>query len=185
MYRALVADRGCLVVLDNAADAEQARPLLPGSGAAVIVTSRNPLSDLDGAHRFELGIFDESEAVALIRSVTGPGRVDREPEAAAELVRLSGYLPLAVRITAARLGAHPHWSLGKLAASMAATDRLDQLSNGGLDVRASLSLSYAALSGDQRRAFRLLALLDVLDFPAWACAAATGVDLVAAEAIGR
>jgi DNA-binding SARP family transcriptional activator len=181
LYRALVADRTCLVVLDNVADADQVRPLLPGVGAAVMVTSRRPLADLDGACHLRLGVFDEAEAIALIAAVSGHDRVDSDRRAAAELARACGYLPLAVRISAARLGVHRHWSVANLAASMAGGDRLDQLSTGGLDLRASLALSYEALSAEQRRAFRLLALLDAASFPAWACAAATGTDPTTAE----
>jgi hypothetical protein len=183
LYRALLADRACLVVLDNAADADQVRPLLPGVGAAVIVTSRRPLADLDGAYHLSLGVFDEPEAIELIAAVSGRGRVDSNRRAAAELARACGYLPLAVRISAVRLGVHRHWSLAKLAARMAAEDRLNQLSAGGLDVRASLALSYEMLSPEQRRAFRLLALLDAPSFLAWACAAATGTEPARAEAM--
>ncbi|WP_412538445.1 BTAD domain-containing putative transcriptional regulator [Longispora sp. K20-0274] len=167
LFRARTTDRPLLVVLDNAADAAQVRPLLPGTAALVLVTSRNPLGDLDGAHRIRLEPFDDDEGLELLSAMAG-SRVDGERAAAAEIVRRCGHLPLAVRIAAARLAARPHLTLARLSAGLADEHRrLDQLTDGGRDVRASLELSYRAVPDDQRVALRRLALLDAPDFADW------------------
>jgi NB-ARC domain len=107
-----------VVVLDNAATAEQVRPLLPGSPpCAVIVTSRNRLSGLiarEGAHRLTLDVLPAEDAVTLLRCAVGAERVDAEPEAAAEVARHCGYLPLALRIAAERAATRTHLMLACL-----------------------------------------------------------------------
>jgi DNA-binding SARP family transcriptional activator/Cdc6-like AAA superfamily ATPase len=183
LYRARLSDRRVLVVLDNAADEAQVRPLLPGSaGCAVVVTSRRRLAGLEGATTVDLDVMDPDQAIELLGKVAGPQRVAAEPEAAAELVHLCGYLPLAVRIAGARLAAKPHWRLAGYAARLQdERRRLGELRVGDLEVRASFMLSDQALSPDERHAFRLLGTLNGPDFAAWVAAALLDCGLQAAE----
>ncbi|MDQ4094314.1 MAG: NB-ARC domain-containing protein, partial [Actinomycetota bacterium] len=117
LYRSRLADRRLLIVLDNAACEAQLRPLLPGTpGCAVLITSRARLAGLNGSRLVDLDILEFDQAVELLARVAGPLRVAAEPGAAREIVRLCGFLPLAVRIAGARLGARPHWRLERLEA---------------------------------------------------------------------
>jgi DNA-binding SARP family transcriptional activator/tetratricopeptide (TPR) repeat protein len=161
MYRSVLAQRRVLVLLDNAFNAEQVRPLLPGvSSSAVLVTSRNRLSGLivsGGAHRVTLDVLPAVEALALLRSIIGH-RVDAEPQAALELVRLCSALPLALRVAAERVDVGPKRTLAALAAELAA-ERLDVLeADETTAVRATFSWSYRALAPEAARMFRLLGL---------------------------
>ena len=107
-WRAELAGRRVLVVLDNAVSAAQVRPLLPGSPhALVLVTSRRRLGVLDGATVLSLDVLPWAEALELFGAVAGPARVAAEPAAAAEVVRLCGRLPLALRIAGSRLATGP------------------------------------------------------------------------------
>lgn len=171
LYRSRLADRAVLVVLDNVTDESQVRPLLPAAGCALLVTSRARLSGLEGAHAAVLDGLSEGEAVELLARAAG-----REPtgdqRAAQRIVRSCGRVPLALRIAGARLAARPHWPLARLAVLLEdELRRLDELTVGDLDMRASLNLSYGALGQDQRRCFRLLGLLEAPDFAAWTAAA--------------
>jgi DNA-binding SARP family transcriptional activator len=182
-YRALVAGRRVLVVLDNAAGERQVHPLLPGSPTcAVMVTSRRRLGGLS-ALVLELSGFDPSSARVLLERVAGTaGRVAAEPDAATEITELCGHLPLAIRIAAARLAAREHWSLAHLARVLRdERRRLDELAIGDLSVRASLALGYGTLTAGAKRAFRLLALLDAPTFTAWAAAALLGISAEQAD----
>lgn len=176
LYRSRLAGRRVLVVLDNAANEAQVRPLLPGDGTcAVLVTSRNRLTGLEGARRLELGVLESSQAAGLFGQVAGPGRLDGEQAAVAEVVRLCGGLPLALRIAAARLAARPTWSVGHLARLLGDEHRrLDRLSSGDLGVRASLMLSYQGLAAEPQRLFRLIGAFDAPDLPEWLAAALLG-----------
>lgn len=161
MYRSVLADRRVLVLLDNAFNAEQVRPLLPGvSSSAVLVTSRNRMSGLvvsGGAHRVTLDVLPEVEALGLLRSVIGH-RVDAEPQAARELVRLCCALPLALRVAAERVSVGPNRTLAALVEELAA-ERLDVLeADETTAVRATFSWSYRALAPEVARMFRLLGL---------------------------
>lgn len=169
LYRTRTAHRRILVLLDDAASEAQIRPLLPGSpGCAVLITSRTRLSGLEGAHFEELEVFESEQAVELFESIVGQERTAAERQVAAEIVQQCGYLPLAVRIAAARLVRRPHWSLARLAARLAdERRRLDELVAGDLDVRASLALGCHGLSEPELRAFGLLGLLDAPDFAGW------------------
>ncbi|MGH3341983.1 MAG: BTAD domain-containing putative transcriptional regulator [Carbonactinosporaceae bacterium] len=183
MYRSRLADRRALVLLDDAASAAQVRPLLPGTPrCAVLVTSRARLTGLAGAGLVNLDILDPCQAVSLLARITGSQRVSTEPNAAEEIVRLCGYLPLAVRIAGARLAARPHWRLAHLAGLLAdERRRLDELQLGDLAVRASLTLGYAALESTAQRTLRLLCLLDAPDVASWAAAALLDAPVAAAE----
>jgi len=161
-YRSLLAGRRMLIVLDNARDTSQVRPLLPGTpGSVVVVTSRDALTGLvarDGARRLDLDVLPPSEAVSLLRTLTG-GRVDAEPEAAAALAAHCCGLPLAVRVAAELAVARPGAALASLAAELAdQQQRLDLLDADGdatTAVRAVFSWSVRHLNPDTVRAFRL------------------------------
>jgi tetratricopeptide (TPR) repeat protein/transcriptional regulator with XRE-family HTH domain len=173
LYRSLLAGRRVLVLLDNAASEAQVIPLLPGSPTCgVLVTSRAPLTGLGGARRLELGVLQAKQALALLGRIIGPGRLAAEPEAAAELARLCGYLPLALRVAGARLAARPHWRLAQLVERLAdERQRLDELAHGHLAVRASLALSFQALEPAARVLFGRLGLLQAPDVAGWVAAA--------------
>jgi tetratricopeptide (TPR) repeat protein len=160
LYRRRLTRRRVLIVLDNAADEAQVRPLLPGSGSsAVLITSRAVLAGLDTADPIDLDVLREDEALDLLRTLERHGRVDEEPEAAKTICRLCGYLPLAVRIAGAKLDANRHLPLAHFAQQLADQHRrLDTLHVGDLDLRASFALSYQQLPANQRRLFRLLGL---------------------------
>ncbi len=163
LYRSLLADRRAMIVLDNAATAEQVRPLLPGSPSClVLVTSRDDLlglTALDDAHRLVLDVLPAAEAHTLLTLILGAARVAAEPEAAAELARLCGFLPLALRIAAAHLAADPRQSITDYIARLDAGNRLTRLAIGhdrDAAVRASFDLSYRTLDAATARMFRLL-----------------------------
>ncbi|AWZ13933.1 hypothetical protein DRB96_18380 [Streptomyces sp. ICC1] len=178
LYRSLVADRRLLVVLDNAAGAGQVRPLLPGAGGGVLVTSRYRLGGLERRVALELPLLDEPAALSLLALAAGPDRIAAAPEAARELVRLCGRLPLALRVVGAELAALPHRGPAHLVARLEdERARLDVLDG----VRAGLRLSYRALPADARALLRGLALLDAPDCAAWTAAAALDRPLRAAE----
>jgi tetratricopeptide (TPR) repeat protein len=124
------------------------RPLLPGSPTcAVLVTSRQVLAALEGAHPLHLGLLPHGEALELLGRISGLRRVGAEPSAAAEVVRLCSRLPLAIRIAGARLAARPSWPIGELADRLAdATRRLDELTTEGLAVRAAFDVTLEALA---------------------------------------
>lgn len=171
-YRAQFAFRRILVVLDNASDEAQVRPLLPGPGGAALITSRTQLGGLEAAHSVVLDVLARDQAVELLARVVGPEPVAAEPEAARAIVEFCGYLPLAVRIAGAKLATSGHAPLAALATQLAGEHgRLAELRSGDLEVRASFALSYGDLNTDERRIFRLLGLLRAPQFPAWVAAA--------------
>jgi DNA-binding SARP family transcriptional activator/tetratricopeptide (TPR) repeat protein len=181
--RSLLASRRLLMVLDNAADERQIRPLLPGTpGCAVLVTSRRRLTGLS-ATSVALDEFPPATALELLGRLVGRDRVAGEPAAAKDIVARCDHLPLAVRIVGARLAHRPEWTLSRLAGRL--TDearRLDELATGDLAVRTSLAASYAALDDGPRRAFRLLGVLGAPDVAAWVPAALLDTGLAEAEA---
>lgn len=183
LYRSVLDGRRVVVVLDNAATAEQVRPLLPGSASCrVVVTSRNRLSGLiahDGASRVSVDLLPPAEAITLLREVIGTARVAAEPESTAALASQCAYLPLALRIAAERAATHPHVTVADLAEELAVVhDRLDLLATAEQEdeataVRAVFSWSYHALAPEAARAFRLLGLHAGADLSAPAAAALT------------
>ncbi len=165
LYRGLLAGRRVLVLLDNARDPAQVRPLLPAtSQALVLITSRNELTGLiaaEGACPLTLDVLNDTEAHQLIARRIGANRVAAEPAAADELIKRCARLPLALAITAARAAARPAIPLAALGAELRdARSRLDALSSGedATDVRAVLSWSYQNLPAPAARMFRLLAI---------------------------
>ncbi len=116
-FRTLLAGRRVLIALDDARDAGQVRPLLPGTaGCGVIVTSRNTLPGLPGSALLDLEVLDQAEARELFRVIVGPERAAAEPEATASVLASCGGLPLAIRIAASRLASRPGWTIAHLAA---------------------------------------------------------------------
>jgi transcriptional regulator with XRE-family HTH domain/tetratricopeptide (TPR) repeat protein len=184
LYRSLLAERRMLVVLDNARDSAQVRPLLPGAaGCVAIVTSRDSLAGLvarDGARRIELDMLPVQDAVGLLRALVG-ARVDADPGAAAGLAERCCRLPLALRVAAELAAARPEVPLAELAAELSDEQhRLDLLEAGedpGTAVRAVLSWSYRHLDAAASRVFRLLAVHPGPDIDAYATAALTAMTL--------
>ncbi|CCH31143.1 helix-turn-helix domain-containing protein [Actinosynnema sp. NPDC047251] len=168
LCRSLLRDRAVLIVLDDAADEAQVRPLLVGGPRCLtLVTSRHLLVGLEGVRRFPLGALDLDAGLALLTTIIGPARVARERPVAAELVELCGRLPLALRVAGNRLASRPVWSIGRLVDQLRDRDRrLSALTAGDLDVRSVFTLSYQQLSPDAARAFRRLSLVPGADFSA-------------------
>jgi DNA-binding SARP family transcriptional activator/tetratricopeptide (TPR) repeat protein len=164
LFRTLLTGKRVLVVLDNCRDAEQIRPLLPGSGGSfVLMTSRNQLPGLvaTGVEPMVLDVLPQSDARSLLTERLGAGRVDADPSAATEIAALCSGLPLALSMVAARALIHPDFRLDALAAELhEVRGRLDVLSteDSAVDVRAVLSWSYRTLGPDAARMFRLLGL---------------------------
>ena len=173
LYRSVLDGRRVLVLLDNAKDAAQVRPLLPGTeGCAALVTSRVRMVDLAGAHLVDLDVMSPEEALQLFTKIVGEERVSSERESALDVVAACGFLPLAIRIAASRLAARRTWTVSVLAAKLAdERRRLDELQAGDLAVKATFELGYGALDPTQARAFRLLGLADGPDMSLAAAAA--------------
>ncbi|MFI6817718.1 BTAD domain-containing putative transcriptional regulator [Nonomuraea sp. NPDC050328] len=184
LWRGELSGLRALVVLDNAADTQHVRPLLPGgSGALAVITSRRRLVDLDGAHALSVDVLSERDAAELFTGVVGP-RARQEPAAVAEVLRLCGFLPLAVRIAAARLRHRPRWTVDYLAARLRdQSRRLDELATAERGVAAAFALSYEQVSADHRRMFRLLGLHPGQDIDAYAAAALAGLSVTRAESL--
>jgi tetratricopeptide (TPR) repeat protein len=183
-YRSLVADKRVLVVLDNARDTDQVRPLLPaGPACLTLVTSRDDLNGLvvaEGAVPMSLDLLTAPESRQLLSRRVGADRVAAERETVDTIITLCARLPLALAIVAARAATHPHFPLGSLAEELRhSRNRLDALSGGdpATDVRAVLSWSYDALTPDAARLFRLLGLHPGLDISAAAATSLAGLPL--------
>ncbi|WP_433171325.1 AfsR/SARP family transcriptional regulator [Actinoallomurus sp. CA-150999] len=185
LLRSALATRQMLMVLDNAADSAQVRPLLPASaGNGVIITSRSRIASVPGARMVELGALPPGEATELLARAAGGGQVEADRASALEVVRACGALPLAVRIAGTRLAARPYWTVADLADRLRERHHvLDELRVDDLDIRASFAVSYACLTGEQARAFRLLALLPVPDLGLDSAAALLGLPENTAERI--
>jgi hypothetical protein len=165
LYRSLLAERRMLLVLDNACDAAQVRPLLPGAaGCLVLVTSRNRMSGLvatDGAHPLSLDLLTAAEARQLLARRLGADRIANEPRAVEEIIERCARLPLALTVVAARAATHPRFPLASLAADLRESNSgLDALAGGdpATDVRAVFSWSYRTLSAPAAWLFRLFGL---------------------------
>lgn len=188
LLRTLLADRSVLIVLDDAADAAQVRPLLPGpSTSLVLVTSRDRMSGLvtaNGFRRITCGTLPPDDALALLARAVGAARVRAEPEAAARLVQLCDHLPLALCVAASRLGEQPAAMIGDYVEQLAERGRLARLEVEGdtdLVVRAALDLTYVKLSDRARAVFRSLGAVGGTGRSVAAAAAGAGVPQSAAE----
>ncbi|MEU4693520.1 helix-turn-helix domain-containing protein [Actinoplanes sp. NPDC023714] len=176
--RAVLRERRCLLVLDNAAEEAQVRPLLAGTGPGlVVVTSRRTLAGLEGVLRIGLAPLEPAESAALLRSIAGQAA---DPAAAGDVAavsRLCGHLPLALRIAGTRLANRAGWTVGHLVARLADADRrLANLHTGDIGVAAAFALSHAQLSGEGRALFRRLAHVPGTGFAAPLAAVLTGSD---------
>ncbi|WP_194904630.1 AfsR/SARP family transcriptional regulator, partial [Catenulispora rubra] len=183
LFRTTLAGRRVLVVLDNARNPEQIRPLIPASeGCAVLVTSRYKLSGLAGARRVDLDLMPAPEASRLLELIIGADRTAAEPAAVASILESCAGLPLALRIAGARLADRPSWSVQRFATRLAdRRRRLDELSVPDLAVRASFDLSYVGLRSrrgtaglDADDAFRIATLIPATSFGAAEVAALLG-----------
>ena len=187
VYRSVTAGKRLLVVLDNAATAEQVRALVPGEpGCVVLVTSRNALPALTvrhGAQVLTLNPLPPDEAEELLVALVGADRTNAEPVETVELAARCAFLPLALRIVAAKLQAEPHSTVADLATRLSRSDRLTALELGDdseLAVRAAFDLSYGSLSAEEQRAFRFLGIVPGADVGHEAVAALLDVDPSAA-----
>jgi DNA-binding SARP family transcriptional activator/tetratricopeptide (TPR) repeat protein len=181
LYRSALTGRRVLVLLDNAKDAAQVRPLLPGSSScAVLVTTRNRTSDLASMRFVDLDVLEDTEALALFARIVGEERAAAEPDATAEVLVACAGLPLAIRICAARLAKRRQWRVATLAARLRDQHRrLDELKTGDLAVRASFQVSYDSLKPaaggvDPARVFRVLGLWQGASISGAAAAALVG-----------
>ncbi|MFJ9683046.1 ATP-binding protein [Streptomyces sp. NPDC101194] len=183
LYRQLLADRRCLLVLDNARDEAQIRPLLPGAGATmVVVTSRRMLTGLESVQRLPLGELSEEEAAAFLGTLVGAERAAADPESLAAVARRCGHLPLALRVAGNWLATRTGWSVRRLADRLALDDRrLDALAAGDVRVSAAFDLSYRQLTPPAARLFRRLALIPGADTGAACAAQLTGQQLFDTE----
>jgi DNA-binding SARP family transcriptional activator len=181
-YRSLLAGRQMLVVLDNASDVEQVRPLLPGAPACTtLITSRDALAGLvarDGATRLDLDLLPPDDSVALVRALVG-GRAEADPQAAAALASHCARLPLALRIAAELAAARPAVPLAELARELAGLqqrlDLLDDVGDARTAIRAVFSWSYQNLGQPAARLFRLTGLHPGPDFTVRAAASLAGI----------
>jgi tetratricopeptide (TPR) repeat protein/transcriptional regulator with XRE-family HTH domain len=182
LYRTMLAYRRVLILLDNAAEAGQIRPLIPASaGSMAVVTSRNQLADLvtiDGARPVPVGPCTPVEGRALLAARLGSARLERDGEATEEIVRLCAGMPLALSMVAARAAAHPQFALAGLVADLKSTAG----ANLTADVRSAMSWSAGALSGQAIRAFRILGLHPRPEITAEVIAAVDDRGLEAARA---
>jgi DNA-binding SARP family transcriptional activator/tetratricopeptide (TPR) repeat protein len=160
LWRTELAGRRALLVLDNAATADQVTPLLPnGSQCLILITSRRRLVGVDEGRPSSLPVLDTDEGVELLGRVVGMDRVAAEPEAAAAVVRRCGHLPLAIRLAGARLAHRPRWRIADLAERLITRpDPLAEFEAGERSVGRAFALSYAQVSPAAQRAFRLLGL---------------------------
>ncbi|MFJ8623890.1 BTAD domain-containing putative transcriptional regulator [Kitasatospora sp. NPDC093550] len=183
LYRTVVAERRALIVLENARDAEQVVPLLPGgAGCLTVVTSRERLFELvalEGAAVLPLGLLTAGEGMAVLARVAGRDRLAAEPAAAARVVELCEGLPLALRIAAARLATRPGWPVAALAGELAdERSRLAALAvAGSLSIEAALELSCRTLPGPALELFGVLGLHPGQQVDTHAAAALAGTDL--------
>jgi DNA-binding SARP family transcriptional activator len=191
-YRSLVAGRRLLLLLDDAHDTRQVMPLVPGTpGCAVLVTSRGRLPDLTASARLGLDVLTEHEARQLFSRIIGLERAAAEPQAVGAVLRACSGLPLAVRIAGARLASRRSWTVRTLAERLTSErDRLDELSVGGLAVRASFQVSYQSLAESTipadaglTQAFRLLGVAQQPDLSLPAAAALLGRPIREAERV--
>jgi len=186
VWRAELARRRAVVVLDNAGSSHQVRPLIPGaSPSLVLLTSRRRLLDLEQVDELLLEGLPDQDALRLFTAVVGPRRIQAEPEAVAELILLCGQLPLAVRLVAAQLRAHPSWSVAAMMEAVRAERRLLQRLHLGRDVsvRTAFTLSYLQLDDADKALSRRLSLHPTTEFGAHAAAATADVSLPIARSI--
>jgi tetratricopeptide (TPR) repeat protein/transcriptional regulator with XRE-family HTH domain len=182
-WRDHVAGQRILLVLDDAAGHEQVRPLLPGTpGSLVLVTSRRRLTALDDAAVISLDTLSPGEAAALLAQLSGRPELSTPVGPAGEIIRLCGYLPLAIGMLARQLRHHPARTGAELAAGLAAArDRLAVMRTENLSVAAAFDLSYQELTEAQQRLFGRLGLVPGPDIDAYAAAALDDTSVATAR----
>ena len=183
LWRDQLVSLRLLLVLDDAVGSEQVQPLLPGAGdSLVLVTSRRHLTALEDATAISLDTLAPGEAAALlVRLAARPG-LSLDDAAVGEIIRLCGYLPLAIGMLARQLHHHPAWSLAGRAAELAAErDRLELMATENVSVAAAFDLSYQDLAADQQLLFRRLGLHPGTEFDGHTAAALDGTGLAAAR----
>ena len=183
LWRDRLAGQQLLLILDDAVGSEQVRPLLPGAGGSlVLVTSRRHLSALEDAAVISLDTLPAGQAAGLLVRLAGrPGLSPADP-GVAEIIRLCGYLPLAIGMVARQLRHHPAWTAaGRAAELAAAAGRVELMATENLSVAAAFDLSYADLTPDQQRLFRRLGLHPGPEADGYAAAALDGTGLAAAR----
>ncbi len=182
LFRSITADRGVLVILDNARSAEQVRPLLPGTGCFTIVTSRDRLTGLialNDARLVPVGTLGTEESVQLLARILGPERVQSEQAAVQRLAELCGHLALALRIAAAHIIGEPSLRIADYVAELERRDRLDVLAVDGdpaAAVTANLAMSYRVLDDAARELFARLGSLPGEDFAEELIVAVSGMS---------
>ncbi|MBB5956028.1 transcriptional regulator with XRE-family HTH domain/tetratricopeptide (TPR) repeat protein [Saccharothrix tamanrassetensis] len=183
LYRELLRERSTLIVLDNAADEAQVRPLLAtGKGSLVLITSRQVLGGLAAVARLGLDVLGPAESVELLGVIAGPDRVAAEREAARQVAALCGHLPLALRIAGNRLAGRPKWTVRYLADKLAdERRRLSALTAGDLQVRTAFEMSYRQLGAKAALLFRRLSLVPGASWTPELAAVAADVDRFTAE----
>ena len=184
MWRRELTGRRTLLILDNAADVDQIAAILPSEpGCLTILTSRRRLTELDGVTTVALDVLTTDDAIDLQRRIIGD-RVLAAPQAAQEVARQCGHLPLAIRLASARLAHRPGWSLPDLAERLrGARNPLRELALPGRTVEAAFTLSYEQLKTDAQLLFRRLAGYPGQDFSTWTAAALADLDVVDADRV--
>jgi tetratricopeptide (TPR) repeat protein len=182
-WRDYLADRRMLLVYDDALDPKQVRSLLPGSGGSlVLITSRQHLIDLEDTKTLSLDVLDAHEATGLLIKLANRPDLTPDDPAASLITEQCSRLPLAIGLLARQLHHHPAWTAAHMADDLAAAqNRLDLLEAGSLSVAAAFDLSYADLTADQQRLFRLLGLHPGTDVDSYAAAALDGTDVATAR----
>ena len=183
LWRDRVSGQRLLLVLDDAASSDQVRPLLPGTGGALIlITSRRHLTALEDAQVISLDTLAPGEAAGLLTRLAARPGLDPDGPAMAQIAMLCGRLPLALGMVARQLYHHPAWTPAQLAADLsAARDRLERMHAENLSVAAAFDRSYQDLSATEQAMFRSLGLHPGSDFDAWAAAALAGVPVTEAR----
>jgi DNA-binding SARP family transcriptional activator/tetratricopeptide (TPR) repeat protein len=183
LYRHKLAGTRTLIILDNAADGLQVRSLLPDTaGCLLLITSRRRLTGLDDTHSVTLDLLTTAEAITLLHLAAGPDRIAVDHPAVGELVALCGHLPLAIRITGARLRQRRSLSIDTVLGQLReANTRLARLQDSRSNLTAALCVSYQALSPAEQHLLRCLGQVPGADFDSYAAANLIGSDLRAAE----
>nr|WP_083467393.1 tetratricopeptide repeat protein [Kibdelosporangium sp. MJ126-NF4]CEL23373.1 Signal transduction response regulator / Disease resistance domain-containing protein [Kibdelosporangium sp. MJ126-NF4]CTQ96891.1 transcriptional activator domain [Kibdelosporangium sp. MJ126-NF4] len=182
LWRTRLSGRRMLIVLDNAADTAQVRPLLPGTpDCFVLITSRQRLAGLDDARVLSLDVLSPQDAAALFGRIIGEERRAAEPGAVEEVLRLCGYLPLAIRLAAARLRHRSRWMVAHLAGRLRDQRKLGELQAEDRSVATAFSMSYDNLDTRHQRMFRLLGLIPGPDFDVYPAAALGDISVPEAD----
>ncbi|MFF3272158.1 BTAD domain-containing putative transcriptional regulator [Streptomyces chrestomyceticus] len=176
LWRTLLSHKRAVIILDDAADTDQVRPLLPGlSPSLIIITSRRHLAGLPGAHPLALDVLPPQDAVDLFRAFSGQERT-QDATGISRIVNLCGNLPLAIEIAANRFNARPSWSLSDLRERLTrGPGRLAELHDGYSEVARAFEMSYQTLTPAQQSAFRRLALHLGAEFGPHAASALMGL----------